>query len=60
MKNKHCLAVFPEIDGSELSDSAMTLCRFFRNTSVANDITERVFLLEIDFHYLRDRFGIYQ
>jgi hypothetical protein len=55
---KHYISDFPGIDGTGRFISSMLMCRFFRNSSHADDdLADGVFVLELDFHYQINTFG---
>ena len=56
--NKHQVKGFTYIDGSGVKDSAMLICRIFRDATHANDTyTGDAALLEVDFHVLLRQHG---
>jgi len=55
---KHYLTEFALIDGTGMMISSILSCRFFRNSSHANDtLIQNVILFEVDFHFLKDAIG---
>ena len=55
---KHQLAMFDDIDGSDLGLSSMIICRLTRlGTDAADTFTGKAFVLEFDFHFEIDTPG---
>jgi len=55
---KHYKTAFPDISGAGKTISSMLSCRFFRNSSHANDtLIQDAIVFEVDFHFRKDSIG---
>ena len=54
----YLMEIAETMDGSAISGvSSMILCSLTRDVTVANDYADDIYLLEVDFHYIKDTMG---
>jgi hypothetical protein len=58
-EHKHMMTLLPAISATAFTASAMGLCQLWRASSAegATSFSGSIYLLEVDFHYLNERFG---